>query len=79
MESIHANTRVIDLKFAEPRVDDILDPVESQGSLSNIGSYDAFSGLRDFKDLCLDVRGELGVDGEDEHFGSAFDLVESFG
>lgn len=78
MEGIHANTGVVDLKFAEPRVDDILDPVEGQGSLGNIGSYDAFSGLGDFKDLCLDIRGELGVNGEDEHLGGAFDLVESF-
>ena len=66
LESVHANLRVVDFELAEAAVDDVLDAVEGERSLSDVGGDDALAELCCLEDLGLHLGRELRVDWHDD-------------
>jgi hypothetical protein len=66
-EALHARLGVVALLLAEPRVDDVLDAVDGERCLCNVGGQHALarplgSGL---KDLSLKIGRQVGIDRTD--------------
>mmetsp|Transcript_98828 Transcript_98828/g.283949 ORF Transcript_98828/g.283949 Transcript_98828/m.283949 type:complete len:250 (-) Transcript_98828:490-1239(-) len=59
LQAIHAHFGVVELKLAIPRVDNILDAVDCQRCLGDVGRNDALPLLARLKDLGLEVGGQL--------------------
>ena len=66
LESVHADPGIEDLELAVAGVDDILDAVDSQARLGNVGRHDhlAHAVLGLLEDFRLQIGGQLRVDGQ---------------
>ena len=70
-ERVHPHARVVRLQFAVAAINDVVDAVDCERRLGDVGSDDdlARAALRLVEDLGLQLGGQQGVDGEDEDGG----------
>ena len=70
-ERVHAEARVVSALLDEARVDDVVDAVDGDARLGDVGGDDDLARARGrrVKDARLHLGGKGGVDGEDDELG----------
>ena len=76
LKCIHTYFGVVDFQLAKPCVNHVLDPIEGQGSLCNVGGNNALSEFRTLEDPGLIFGPKLGVNWEDSHFWSVLKSLQ---
>mmetsp|Transcript_9026 Transcript_9026/g.22493 ORF Transcript_9026/g.22493 Transcript_9026/m.22493 type:complete len:450 (+) Transcript_9026:611-1960(+) len=86
-QRLHADARVVHLLLREARVDDVHDALDRERRLGNVGGDDDLAAARaawaarrgrGVEDALLAVRGEGGVEGEDDESAAGVGVLRAF-